>query len=48
MENKTDKVTWPGLSTIGYCKAITQTEDELEDWLEANNDIEDEAIMLEL
>ena len=44
MENKTEQVTWPGLSTIGYCKATTQTEDELE----ANNDIDDEAIMLEL
>ena len=45
LENETEKVTWPGLSTFGYCKATTQTEDELEDWLKASNDIEDNAIM---
>ena len=27
LENRTEKVTWPGLSTIGYHKATTQIED---------------------
>ena len=36
LENQTEKVTWPGLSIIGYHKASAQTEGELEELAGAN------------